>query len=587
MLAAAKTKAVFYMHNISLAGMVLIADLVACEIAFNTVLDDGNLYGITICARGLTVSFRCSHHLIPASLKKITLSLQLGAVFTQPEDFILKNSLLWEGPIDVKYFEDAESFAAYNKILSIKSYISFSCENNAFLLSVFLEKIFIILNKDLKLNVPQKNILTSAALGNYCFFKIFNKNKIPQQISTDAETYIKNAFFGGRCEVFGNPMQEEFIYHYDFEGMYGQCMAEANVFGQPSFQTFPAGETNNKLQPGFYNIDWESANYLPVLPHHNVITGKLLFTNGLGNGTYWFEEIELFKQTGGKVLKVNSSLVYGSVDYVFKDFVHYFNGLKQKNIVYKLFGKSIINGFYGKTGLQNRETSTLLLKNTAELTTVLKLSDTQEIDILRITELNNIFFLTIRLRKNLFEIFKKINIKITPTRPTTANVAIAASIAAKARNKLYNALRGVINSGGRILYCDTDSIFASFKESRDNTQCGEIFWDTAKQNTKIRRAVFIGPKSYALEYVDNAQITKIKGRPQNSLTYDELALAFYKKKGPCNINLEQILTEDYKLYKKNANKRINLTCYDKRVFSENKKNTQPLKHVAGTYTTGI
>ena len=94
MLAAAKTKAVFYMHNISLAGMVLIADLVACEIAFNTVLDDGNLYGITICARGLTVSFRCSHHLIPASLKKITLSLQLGAVFTQPEDFILKNSLL-------------------------------------------------------------------------------------------------------------------------------------------------------------------------------------------------------------------------------------------------------------------------------------------------------------------------------------------------------------------------------------------------------------------------------------------------------------------------------------------------------------
>jgi DNA polymerase elongation subunit (family B) len=43
------------------------------------------------------------------------------------------------------------------------------------------------------------------------------------------------------------------------------------------------------------------------------------------------------------------------------------------------------------------------------------------------------------------------------------NVGVAAAITAKARVKLYNAQEDVINNGGRLLYSDTDSIFAAYK----------------------------------------------------------------------------------------------------------------------------
>jgi hypothetical protein len=42
------------------------------------------------------------------------------------------------------------------------------------------------------------------------------------------------------------------------------------------------------------------------------------------------------------------------------------------------------------------------------------------------------------------------------------NVSYASAIASKARIKLYKAFLEVIADGGRILYCDTDSIFSAY-----------------------------------------------------------------------------------------------------------------------------
>lgn len=123
------------------------------------------------------------------------------------------------------------------------------------MLKLFLDEVFISFKQSLKLDITLKNIYTAAALGTYCFFKLFNKNKIKQQIPKETEVYIKNAFFGGRCEVFGNPQPKDHIYYYDFEGMYGQCLAEANVFGRATYQKYTTPPTSNKLSPGFYNVD--------------------------------------------------------------------------------------------------------------------------------------------------------------------------------------------------------------------------------------------------------------------------------------------------------------------------------------------
>jgi len=46
-----------------------------------------------------------------------------------------------------------------------------------------------------------------------------------------------------------------------------------------------------------------------------------------------------------------------------------------------------------------------------------------------------------------------------------SNVSIAAQITSKARIKLFKAFKEVIKNEGRILYTDTDSIFAAFKKN--------------------------------------------------------------------------------------------------------------------------
>jgi hypothetical protein len=56
-----------------------------------------------------------------------------------------------------------------------------------------------------------------------------------------------------------------------------------------------------------------------------------------------------------------------------------------------------------------------------------------------------------------------------------SNVAIAAAITARGRIKLHKGLMSTIKNGGRILYTDTDSIFAAFTKNMDNVIHDEIF----------------------------------------------------------------------------------------------------------------
>jgi len=278
-------KAIFYVHNLNLAGMLLMSDLSKHGVALDFLLDEHNLYSLTIFFEQKKILFRCSYRLIPVELSAIAQSRQ-HVILTQPKTFLAKGDLYYRGPIAREEFNDNESFLTYSELLNLEDYLIFSCKHNARLLKDFIDEMFTIFKQDFKLEIATKSILTAAALGNYCFFNFFNKKSLAQQIPKEIEIFVKNAFFGGRCEVFGNPNADELIYHFDFEGMYGQCLAEANVYGPASFKKCKSRAAGEKLQPGFYNVDWKSANYLPVLPHHNVITGKLLFTNGLGNGTY-------------------------------------------------------------------------------------------------------------------------------------------------------------------------------------------------------------------------------------------------------------------------------------------------------------
>jgi hypothetical protein len=46
---------------------------------------------------------------------------------------------------------------------------------------------------------------------------MFNKF-IKLNIKTEDDNLIRPAYYGGRCEVFGNPIKGDFVFHYDFSG---------------------------------------------------------------------------------------------------------------------------------------------------------------------------------------------------------------------------------------------------------------------------------------------------------------------------------------------------------------------------------
>jgi hypothetical protein len=139
------------------------------------------------------------------------------------------------------------------------------------------------LNKILEdLNINISKSYSAPSLSLKIFKEKFNTKNIKLTQNNFIDNFIRDSYFGGRCEVYGNPYDNEFIYHFDFSGMYAQCMKEKFCYGKYKFNTNCKSIEN----PGFYYIEFYSNTDIPVLPHHNIKNGKLFFTNGEIKGIY-------------------------------------------------------------------------------------------------------------------------------------------------------------------------------------------------------------------------------------------------------------------------------------------------------------
>jgi hypothetical protein len=122
------------------------------------------------------------------------------------------------------------------------------------------------------------------------------------------------------------------------------------------------------------------------------------------------------------------------------------------------------------------------------------------------------------------------------------------------------------------LYCDTDSIAASYSENKLHNQYGEIKWQEIWKD-----AVFIGPKFYAFKDKNNKDIIRIKGISKNDYSFGQLKNLFYTNQENIFYNNQlNFRKKKYELKQTYIKKIISLNKYDKRIFTENKKNTKPL-----------
>ena len=478
-----------------------------------------------------------------------------------PYKFSNLNNLYYIGESPKSLFfnkeEDYEKFIANNKnFFNFKEYSIKYCSRDVLITSSFMSNIQKIV-KSFDINI--KKIYSAPSLSLKIFDKKYNNNKVSIKYNTFLDDQIRDSYFGGRCEVYGNPYEEEKIYHFDFSGMYGSCMKEKFCFGKYKINK----ECIKVEKPGFYFIEYYSEMSIPVLPHHRINDKKLVFTNGNLKGIYWYEEIILFIKKGGIIKKIHYSIEFENYDYIFNDFVDFFNDIRNKGDDYKLFGKLMINSLYGRLGMNSIKNHSFFIEK-KDLDLYVK-----NFKIISHVELNNYCLVNA-------EIDEKLKKKIKIKEKTKNNIALASAITSKARIKLYNAQQSVIANEGRILYSDTDSIFAAYKKDVINCKHGEINWDGTKEDTEIKKAVFLNPKTYAVIYKNGKEIIKMKGYNQNNIKYSYIEEKFYSDEKIEVDKYSYIKKADLNLKMLEQKKMFDLSKYDKRKFSSDKKQTYPL-----------
>lgn len=261
-------------------------------------------------------------------------------------------------------------------------------------------------------------------------------------------------------------------------------------------------------------------------------------------------------------------MVFESYETIFKDYVDFFSGLREKSGILNIFSKLIINSTYGRLGMRGDECFSFVDKkeNMEKIT--------KTFNVIRYKELNNVVIVEVSLDDKERALRKKL---------IKTNVVLAAAITSKARIKLFTAQEAVMGNGGRLLYSDTDSIFAAFNRDVSGEAHGEVLWGNAKQDTRIAKALFFSQKSYALLYENGLSVIKIRGYDERSLSFRDLETKFQNKERISVEGYNRLNKNRIKLLLDNDSKIFDLSIYDKRCFV-NQYDTIPYTYDNYSYT---
>jgi hypothetical protein len=279
-------------------------------------------------------------------------------VGTFPPIFYFKNTSLL----------DYENMIKDKKIFNFKESVIVCSFDNLYLLREALLNIIAIIN------LYDRKIInfsfSFASLSYKIYKKKFDKFKIcEEKIDKNEYEYIKKSYFGGRCEVFGNPNKNEIVHYFDFKGMYSQCMKNKFPTGRGNFKT----KNLNIKEPGLHAVKYKSNSVYPVLPYK--FNNKLYFPNGELVGIYSHIELDYFIENGGILLDHFSSYSYEKEDFVFENYMDELSEIKNKGTYYQIFGKVMSNGLYGSFALNDNNEETVLVSSEEEFQSYLKNTD--------------------------------------------------------------------------------------------------------------------------------------------------------------------------------------------------------------------
>jgi hypothetical protein len=236
-----------YIHNINFDGILLIDFFSTNGIIFDAMIIGTNIYYIKL----KNIKFRCSYKLLPMSLNEISKLLNLDKKLPYPYKILSFDIIpLYVNVCDFNSIEDYNNYILYNgnNMFDIEKYTIIYCERDVNITYIFITK-YLECIKEIDIKCIS-NSYSASSISIKTFFSIYNIYNISKNIDEDIDKYLRDGYFGGRCEVFGNPEDNDIIHHFDFSGMYGQCMLEKFPIGDCVFVRSP----KNIEKPGFYKI---------------------------------------------------------------------------------------------------------------------------------------------------------------------------------------------------------------------------------------------------------------------------------------------------------------------------------------------
>lgn len=399
------------------------------------------------------------------------------------------------------------------------------------------------------------------------------------QYNLEVEEFLRETYAGGRVEVF-IPRLEVPGFHYDINSLYPFVMS---MGGKNCKGEYPIGKPKYTESPDIakhYYEQWkEDGNglgfvncrvFIPKqpIPPLPVQMGKLTFPCGEVYGSWTYEELEYAeKECGVQILEYFACCHFDMTYAVFKNFVSTFSQMKEQasrdgNEPLRTFSKLVQNVGYGYTGMRRDDKTSLAPFEDFHKYTDIKYAD-EELGFIEIpTEVNSEYI----------------------------QVQVASYVTSRARLVLLKGLRDVINRGGRVYYCDTDSIVSDIPLSDEIVHPEKLGY--YKLEGEPIKALFLRPKVYTELFENESPTIKFKGvsrETQATLDFDFYSHLYEElEKGEKEYEIvekNKLLLRSIMYMEKNdlepnyyetRDKKMNFITVEKRVMNYKENYTEPL-----------
>lgn len=314
---------------------------------------------------------------------------------------------------------------------------------------------------------------------------------------------FRQAYFGGRVEVFVRKHNHKKLYHYDANSLYPSVMLNKKYPNPDKLKYTNDLYEALRTREGCACITVEAPDMeYPVLP---VKTDKLIFPVGIiREGVYNFPEIRLAISRGYRILDTHWVLSSEPIESPFTEYVKYFTALKIKYTkenrrALRQLTKLMLNSLYGKFA-QRVDAEERYTKDMPPVGSSFQV-----------------------IGKNSYRLRD-----VEKERGRETVVCWSSYAACYARCELYN----YFPKEG-LFYCDTDSVFRTTPiadELVDDYDLGLM-----KLEDTIVESNFVAPKRYAYKTDDGTLVKKVKGVNNNVVqnipleTFDADFGVFYDK----------------------------------------------------------